>query len=129
VAKDAASWPTHALPGVISRPTLTIADRRFAGGQQLKKGAVMPTIKVHLERAEFDAVARLASSLGVKPEAIAYSALNRLMLTSRQADVQQDVVETWAWHRENLPLWSDSACSIHAYEGKSDDEPEPSKYC
>lgn len=88
----------------------------------------MPAIKLHLEQGEYDAVARFAAILKVKPEVIAYGALNRLMLDARNPELRRDIVETWAWHRDNLPLWSDSACSVHAYEGKSDDEPEPSKY-
>ena len=88
----------------------------------------MPAIKLHLQTAEFDAVARFASALNVKPEAVVYAALNRLMLDSRNPAVRTDIAETWEWHRNNLPLWSDSAGSVHAYEGKPDDEPEPSRY-
>lgn len=88
----------------------------------------MPTIKLHLEQAEYDAVARYATSLNVKPEAVAYAALNRLMLDARNTAVRADIVETWEWHHHNLPIWSDSACSVHAYEGKGDDEPTPSRY-
>jgi hypothetical protein len=88
----------------------------------------MATIKLHLEAAEYDVVERLAIKLHLKPEAIAYAALNRLMLEARSPDVQVDVVQTADWRRQNLPLWSDSACSVHAYEGKSDDEPAPSRY-
>jgi hypothetical protein len=85
----------------------------------------MSAIKIHLEYAEYDAVARFAAALNVKPEAVVYSALNRLMLDARNPSVRVEIAETWAWHRDNLPLWSDSACSVHAYEGKGDDEPEP----
>lgn len=88
----------------------------------------MPTIKLHLEQAEYDAVARFAEVLNVKPEAVGYAALNRLMLESRKPEVRADIVDTWDWHRDNLPLWSDSSRSVHAYEGKSDDPPEPSHY-
>jgi hypothetical protein len=88
----------------------------------------MPAIKLHLEQAEYDAVERFARQLKLKPEAIAYGALNRLMLEARKPEVRTEIAETWVWHRQNLPLWSDSACSVHAYEGKADDEPEPSRY-
>ena len=88
----------------------------------------MPTIKIHLEAAEYDVVARYADHLKTKPEAVAYAALNRLMLEMRSPVIQIDIVQTWDWHRNNLPLWSDSACSVHAYEGKSDDAPTPSPY-
>ena len=57
-----------------------------------------------------------------------YAALNRLMLEARKPAVREEILDTWEWHRDNLPLWADSACSVHAYEGKPDDEPEPSEY-
>ncbi len=87
----------------------------------------MSTIKLHLERAEFNAVTRYAESLGVSVEDVAYSALNRLMMSCHDAEIQKDVGETSGWRHNNLPLWSDSAGSVHAYEGKPDDEPERSR--
>ena len=87
----------------------------------------MPSIKLHLEQAEMDAIERLAARVGAKPEAIAYTALNRLMLNCRQPELAAEIADTWEAHRDNLPLWSDSACSVHAYEGKPDDEPHPSR--
>lgn len=88
----------------------------------------MPNIKLHLDQSEYDAIARFAEAIAVKPEAVAYCALNRLMLESRDPEIRTEIAQTWAWHRANLPLWSDSACAPHAYEGKGDDEPEPSAY-
>ncbi len=88
----------------------------------------MSTIKLHLEHAELAAVERFAASLHVTPEAVVYCALNRLMLDSRNPELRADIPHTWEWHRDNLPLWSDSAGSVHAYEGKPDDEPAPSRY-
>lgn len=88
----------------------------------------MSAIKVHLELAEYDAVCRYAQALGVSPEDVAYAALNRLMLLRGADEVNRDIAETRGWRRDNLPLWSDSALSCHAYEGKPDDEPEPSRY-
>jgi hypothetical protein len=88
----------------------------------------MPAIKLHLDRSEYDVVERFARVLNVKPEAVLYCALNRLMLDARNPVLVDEVGQTWAWHHTNLPLWSDSACSVHAYEGKGDDEPEPSRY-
>lgn len=88
----------------------------------------MPSIKLHLEQAELDAVERFASSLNVKPEAVVYAALNRLMLDSRNPTIRTEIVDTWDWHRNNLPLWSDSAGGPHGYEGKPDEDPEPSRY-
>jgi len=88
----------------------------------------MPAIKLHLENAEYDAVERFAESLNVKPEAVAYAALNRLMLDARNPELRTDIAQTWDWHRQNLPLWSDSAGGPHGYEGKPDSDPQPSKY-
>ncbi len=88
----------------------------------------MAAIKLHLDAAEYDAVARYAGAIGTKPEAVLYAALNRLMLQAGDAAVRKDILETWEAHGQNLPLWADSACSVHAYEGKPDDEPEPSRY-
>jgi hypothetical protein len=88
----------------------------------------MSAIKIRLEMAEIDAVQRYADSLNVKLEDVAYAALNRLMLSARDPEVQNDIRETSKWRHDNLPLWSDSAASVHAYEGKHDAEPEHSKY-
>lgn len=88
----------------------------------------MSTIKLHLERAEYDAVSRYAEALGVDVQDVAYAALNRLMLTSADGDVSRDVAETREWRHNNLPLWSDSAGSVHAYEGKPDDEPRRGRF-
>lgn len=87
----------------------------------------MPAMKVHLEQAELDAVTRLAGSFNVKPEALLYAALNRLMLDARKPNLQIEVMEAWEAHYYSLPLWSDSAWSPHAYEGQSDDEPSASR--
>ena len=88
----------------------------------------MSAIKLHLEMAELDAVERYAASLHVSREDVLYCALNRLMLSGRDPLVQQDIQETKDWRRANLPLWSDTAASVHAYEGKADHEPVPSRY-
>ena len=88
----------------------------------------MPTIKIHLEAAEYNAIERYAAALKTKPEAVAYCALNRLMLDARNPEIHADIVSTWDWHKNTLPLWSDSAHGPHGYEGKADAEPSPSKY-
>jgi hypothetical protein len=88
----------------------------------------MSSIKLHLEAAEYDAVARFASALKTTPEAVLYSALNRLMLDAINPTVRSDILDTMAWRPENLPLWADSAHSVHAYEGQPDDDPSPSRY-
>lgn len=86
----------------------------------------MSGLKIPLEDAELDAVCRFARALDVAPADVAYAALNRLMLDAADADLRADIVQTSRWRRDNLPLWSDSALSVHAYEGLPDDEPEPS---
>lgn len=88
----------------------------------------MSAIKLHLEMGEEDALRRCAEALHVKPEDILYCALNRLMLALPDPEVERDIVETRRWRRDNLPLWSDSAATIHAYEGKAGEDPEPSRY-
>jgi len=88
----------------------------------------MHTIKIHLEAAEFNAVQRLAELTRSSPEDVAYCGLNRLMLQGRSSEVQEDIVLTRGWRADNLPLWSDSAPSIHAYEGMPDVEPSKSKF-
>ena len=80
-----------------------------------------------MEQAESDVIARFAESLHVSSEDVAYAALNRLMLIRDEPGVGSDVVETRVWRKNNLPLWSDSACAVHAYEGKADDEPSPGR--
>jgi len=85
----------------------------------------MSGIKIHLDAAELAAVGRLAQALQVSPEDIAYAALNRLMLAAREPAVQADIVQTKAWRGDNLPLWSDSAASIHAYESMPDEPSQP----
>lgn len=85
----------------------------------------MSGIKLHLEAAELAAVQRFADRLKVRPEDVAYAALNRLMMNCRDPEIADDIAQTRDWRRENLPLWSDSAGSVHAYEGKQDDEPTP----
>jgi hypothetical protein len=89
----------------------------------------MSAIRLHLEMAECDALERYADSIGVTAEDVLYAALNRLLLhNARSPEVVQDIHNTREWRRDNLPLWSDSAASVHAYEGKHDAEPEHSRY-
>jgi len=85
-------------------------------------------IKLHLDEAESAPVVRLAEALDVKPEDVLYAALNRLMLQARESSVQADIVQTRQSRDNNLPLWADTAGSVHNYEGMSPCEPEKSKY-
>jgi hypothetical protein len=89
----------------------------------------MSAIRLHLEMAESDALERYADDIGVTSEDVIYAALNRLLLhEARSPEVVQDIHNTKEWRRDNLPLWSDSAASVHAYEGKHDAQPERSRY-
>ena len=85
-------------------------------------------IKLHLDEAESAPVVRLAEALNMKPEDVLYSALNRLMLHARENDVQDEIVQTHQSRENNLPLWADTAGSVHNYEGMSPCEPAKSKY-
>ena len=85
----------------------------------------MPVIKIHLESAELAAVERLALSLRVDLEDIAFAGLNRLMLQADDPELHKDIAHTRDWRGDNLPLWSDSAGSIHAYESMPDEESRP----
>jgi len=85
----------------------------------------MSAIKIHLEDAELAPIVRLAESMQVTVEDVAYAALNRLMLESEDPEVQADIAHARSWHRETLPRWSDFAGSIHAYESKPDEGPRP----
>lgn len=85
----------------------------------------MSAIKISLDSAELAAVRRYADELHVTPEDVAYSALNRLMMNSASGEVREDIIQTKAWRKDNLPLWSDSAGSVHAYEAMPDEEPQP----
>jgi len=88
----------------------------------------MSAIKIALDSAEITAVRRLAEELNVAPEDVAYCALNRLMLLTENAEAREDIIQTKAWRKDNLPLWSDSAGSVHAYESMPDEEPQPKKH-
>jgi hypothetical protein len=85
-------------------------------------------IKLHLDEAESAPVVRLAEALDVTPEDVLYSALNRLMMHARETDVQSEIVQTRLARDSNLPLWADTAGSVHNYEGQEPCEPEKSKY-
>jgi len=90
----------------------------------------MSAIKIHLPDEELAAVERYAADIGVTPEDIAYAALNRLMLQIKadEEEITRDICEARDWRKNNLALWSDSARSVHIYEGKGDDPSAPSDW-
>src|ERR1039458_1180755 len=94
-------------PRPLTHQRISLSDlclaRRFAAVVKLspaiknkKMEAVLPIIKIHLEYAEYDAVERFASSLKVKTEAVAYCALNRLMLRSEERRVGKECRSRWS---------------------------------
>lgn len=88
----------------------------------------MSTIKIHLEEAERLPVERLAELLHVEPEDVAYAALDMLMLRARDEKLQQDILQISHRKINSLPLWADTAHSVHAYEGMRDVESEQSRF-
>ena len=84
-------------------------------------------IKLHLDEAESAPVVRLAQLLDVTPEDVLYTALNRLMMHARENDIQGEIVQTRLARSNNLPLWADTAGSVHNYEGQDPCEPGKSK--
>ena len=87
----------------------------------------MPVIKVYLDDEEFAPISRLAEELHLQPDDVAYAALNELMLRADDPVIRADITYAHFWRRANLPQWSDSARSVHAYEGKADDPPTEHK--
>ena len=69
----------------------------------------MPIIKIHLERAEYNALARRADVIHATPEAVAYDAISRVMLDTHGPELSGEVAHVWEAHHEHLPLWSDFA--------------------
>lgn len=80
----------------------------------------MAVIKIHLELEELAAVKRRASELGITVEDLAYGALNCSMSHIKEGFCRVRIDEAVKEKGHDLPLWSDSARSIGAYEGKGD---------
>ena len=70
----------------------------------------------------------LGLDLDATPEDVLYTALNRLMMHARENDVQGEIIQTKLARSNNLPLWADTAGSVHNYEGQDPCEPGKSKY-
>ena len=73
---------------------------------------------------------RYASGLDVTSKDVAYAALNRIMLAIKTDEpaISRDIAEVRDWRKNNLAPWSDSARSVHIYEGKGDDPSAPSEW-
>ena len=85
----------------------------------------MSSIKIHLENEEIAAIDRLAESLGATVDDIGYAALNRLMLEAESPGLAAEVARLKEERRNTLPVWSDSAHSVHVYEAMPDSEQHP----
>lgn len=79
----------------------------------------MPVIKIHLEHEELAAVERRAKELGITVQDMAYGALSCSMSHVREPFCRVRIDESVSQKGQDLPLWSDSAPIVGAYEGKS----------
>ena len=100
-------------------------------------------IKLHLDKAEYDPIERTAEAFGCEVEDVVYTAVNEYML--RIGDFKEQcgaecrklhtdfetmrttVLNTKVARKNNLPLWADSAGSVHNYEGLGPDHSAKSK--
>ena len=85
----------------------------------------MPMLKLHLDEEEIAPVRRLAQELNLRPEDVAYAALDQLMMAQDSGEIRSAILYAHSWRTSNLPQWADSARSVHAYEGMPDDYPAP----
>lgn len=76
------------------------------------------TIRLHLEREEWEPLHRLALEWEIPPELLAYTALNRLMFVKDDPATLREILHTREWRKENLPLWADPKHEVHAYESR-----------
>lgn len=100
-------------------------------------------IKIHLDHAESDPIVRTAEAYGCTVEDLVYHALNVYMLRLGSfeeqcgpecrkmftdfATMRGAVHNTKLARANNLPLWADSAGSVHNYEGFGPDGSAKSK--
>lgn len=101
------------------------------------------TIKLHLDHAEAAPIERAAEAFGCTPEDLVYTALNAYMLRLGSFTEQcgpeckkmftdfetmrAAVLNLKLARKDNLPLWADSAGSVHNYEGLGPDQSVRSK--
>ncbi len=50
------------------------------------------------------------------------------MLHARDEATHAEILRVSHWRTNTLPLWADTAGSVHAYEGMPDCEPSRSQY-
>ena len=80
----------------------------------------MPVIRIHLEHEELSAIRRRAEELGVNVEKFVYGAINCSMSHCLEPLCKVRVGHAVHGPGRDLPLWSDSARSVAAYEGLND---------
>jgi hypothetical protein len=85
----------------------------------------MPVIRIHLQREELAAITRRAVELGITEEDLVYGALSCSMSRIKEPFYRAGIVQAVSGRSRDLPLWSDSAPSIAAYEGMPGEESEP----
>ncbi len=101
------------------------------------------TIKLHLDRAEYDPIERTAKAMGCEPEDLLYAAMDAYMSrlgnldghcgedcrrTFSNPDVMRDhVINTKVARKDNLPGWADTAGGAHNYESFQPEFPHKSK--
>jgi len=85
----------------------------------------MAVIKIHLEREELAAVERRAGELGITAEALAYGALSCSMSHVKEPFCRARIDQATSERGRDLPLWSDSAPSVSAYESMPGSESRP----
>ena len=101
------------------------------------------TIKLHLDDAEYKPIERAADAFGCTAEDVVYNAVNLYMLSIGHFNeesspafpglrrdfesVRSVVLHTKLARKDNLPLWADSAGSVHNYEGFGPDYSAKSK--
>ena len=99
-------------------------------------------IKLHLDQAEYDPIARTAEALGCTPEELVFNAVNLFMLRvgnfgrycgpdcqmmfTNFDSLRAEMKDAALARKNTLPRWADSAGGPHNYESKSPESTEKS---
>jgi len=87
----------------------------------------MAAIKIHLEAAELAASHPAGRRPARKTGGHRLRGAQPPDARRRESELHTDIKHTREWRGDNLPLWSDSATSIHAYESMPDEPSRPRK--
>jgi hypothetical protein len=101
------------------------------------------TIKLQLDRAEYDPIVRTAERFGCDPADVLYAALDAYMSRLGNLDgycgadcrkafskpevMREHVLNTKIGKKNNLPAWADTAGGAHNYESFPSEHPHKSK--